>query len=56
LIIRTVKENTMHTPKIPMFKKDSSTSLGQKIEGEIEKPKASEAEIDKSIDELVIEN
>lgn len=54
LITRTVRENTMHTPKIPMFKKDPPTNLGQeKGEGEPEKPKATEAEIDKSIDELV---
>lgn len=54
LIVKTVRENTMHTPKIPMFKKENN-----KIEekgGEIsEKPKATEAEIDKSIDELVID-
>ena len=55
LIIKTVRENTMHTPKIPMFKKDLSTSSGQeKGEEHTEKPKVSEAEIDKSIDELVI--
>jgi len=57
LIVKTVRENTMHTPKIPMFKKDSQASLGQeRVEGEAEKPKATEAEIDKSIDELVIGN
>lgn len=55
LIIRTVRENTMHTPKIPMFKKDPSINSEQeKGEKESEKPKATEAEIDKSIDELVI--
>ena len=59
LVIKTVKENTIHTPKIPMFKREN------KEEGmvtskdfptpvvEVEKTEASEEEIDKSIDELV---
>ncbi len=52
IIVKTVKENTMHTPKIPMFKKEShkeETPLET-----VEKTPVSEAEIDKSIDELVI--
>lgn len=55
LIVRTVRENTMHIPKIPMFKKENIKEEKTE-EGEIEKPKATEAEIDKSIDELIIEN
>ena len=54
LIIKTVKENTMHTPKIPMFKRES-ISKDEKIAESVDKPKASEAEIDKSIDELVVD-
>lgn len=52
LIIKTIKESTMHTPKIPMFKKENNKE--EKGEDHTEKPKASEAEMDKSIDELVI--
>jgi len=53
LIVKTVKENTMHTPKNPMFKKESIKE--EKTVEHIEKPKVSEAEIDKSIDNLVID-
>lgn len=53
LIIKTVKESTMHAPKIPMFKKESSRE--EKSEERVETPKASEEEIDKSIDELVVD-
>ncbi|MFH0804337.1 MAG: 30S ribosomal protein S6 [Candidatus Zambryskibacteria bacterium] len=53
LIIKTVRENTIHTPKIPMFKKESIRE--GKSEEQVEKPKVSEEEIDKSIDELVID-
>ena len=52
LIVKTVKENTMHTPKIPMFRKENSKE--EKNEEHTEAPKVSEEEIDKSIDELVI--
>ena len=55
IIVKTVKEDTMHVHKIPMFKKEPSASSGQeKEERGVEKPKVSEAEIDKSIDELVV--
>ena len=53
IIIKTVKEDTMHAPKIPMFKKENSSKEEKKVE-HIEKVKASEAEIDKSIDQLII--
>jgi ribosomal protein S6 len=57
IIIKTVRENTMHTPKIPMFKKENvSEEEGDDKLAEREKTPASEAEIDKSIDELIIEN
>lgn len=52
MIIKTVREDTMHVPKIPMFKKDNSR--GEKGEEHAEKTKTSEVEIDKSIDELII--
>jgi ribosomal protein S6 len=54
IILKTVKEDTMHVHKIPMFKKESNKE--EKNGEHTEKPKASEVEIDKSIDELVIEN
>lgn len=58
IIIKTVRENTIHIPKIPMFKKENSKENKDVKEEEgaeqADKPKASEAEIDKSIDELVI--
>lgn len=53
LMIKTVRENIMHVPKIPMFRKESAPK-DEKTQNEADKPKASEAEIDKSIDELVI--
>lgn len=52
LIIKTVREDTMHVHKIPMFKKENPKE--EKGEEIAEKPKASEAELDKSIDELII--
>lgn len=59
LVIKTVKENTIHTPKIPMFKRENKeegmiTSKDFPIPVEVaEKTEISEEEIDKSIDELV---
>jgi ribosomal protein S6 len=53
IIVKTVKEDTMHTPKIPMFKKESN-NREEKGEEHAEKTKASEAERDKSIDQLII--
>jgi len=60
LVIKTVKENTINTPKIPMFKKEVNKESGMitskdfavKTE-ETGKVEFSEEEIDKSIDELV---
>ena len=51
LIIKTVRENTMTTPKIVREKKEAKD--GEKSEQE-EKIEVSEEEIDKSIDDLVI--
>lgn len=52
IIVKTVKENTMYIPKIPTFRKETSE---KEVPVEVvEKAPASEAEIDKSIDELVI--
>lgn len=53
LMIKTVRENIMHTPRIPMFRKENAPKE-EKAEGEADKPKASEAEMDKSIDELLV--
>jgi ribosomal protein S6 len=53
LVVKTVKENTMHVPKIPMFRKENNRE--ERAEEHVETPKASEEEIDKSIDELVID-
>lgn len=55
IIVKTVREETMHTPKIPMFKKEN-ISKEEKTEEHMGKTKASEAEIDKSIDQLIIGN
>lgn len=52
LIVKTVRESTVHTPKVPTFKKEVRD---EKTEGSTEKHEASEEEIDKSIDELVID-
>lgn len=58
MIINTVKENTIYTPKIPMFRKDKEKE--DKEEKNVDEPKqdeggeVSEALIDKSIDELLI--
>jgi ribosomal protein S6 len=53
IIVKTVKEDTMHTPKIPMFKKENSNKEEKGTE-HVEKVKASEEEIDKSIDQLIV--
>ena len=52
IVIKTVKENTMHTPKVPSFKKEVSKDETALVVGE--KLPVSEEEIDKSIDELLV--
>lgn len=52
LIVKTVRENTMHTPKVPIFKKENGRE--EREDEHAEKPKLTEAEMDKSIDELVV--
>lgn len=58
IIIKTVRENTIHTPKSPMTNRSAGTEE-TKIPGQApilaEKIEVSEAEIDKSIDELLID-
>jgi hypothetical protein len=56
LIIKTVKENTIHTPKVPMFKKENKDQAVGEIKNQISEEKAeiSEEEIDKSIDDLIV--
>lgn len=53
ILVKTVRENTIHTPKIPMFKKDSVKDAETPTETS-DKPQVSEEELDKSIDDLVI--
>ena len=56
LTIKTVKENTLYTPKAPIFKKDDHKEEDRVEAGEpsVEnKAPVSETEIDKSIDDLV---
>ena len=58
IIIKTVRENTMHTPKLPVMMRNTSTEE-TKISNQnepTEKTEVSEEEIDKSIDELVIDS
>ncbi len=53
IVVKTVRENTMHVPKIPTFKKDGGKDVVDT--GDVsEKTPVSEEEIDKSIDELVL--
>jgi ribosomal protein S6 len=54
LIVKTVKENTMHTPKTPIFKKETVSEEKVDVAEKKEKVEVSEAEIDKSIDELLV--
>lgn len=53
LIIRTVKENTIYTPKVAVFKKEVSKDVID-ADTDVEKIVASEADIDKSIDQLLV--
>lgn len=52
LLIKTVRENTLYTPKIPTFKKENGRE--EKETKTEESTEISEAEIDKSIDELLV--
>ncbi|MEK7635132.1 MAG: 30S ribosomal protein S6 [Patescibacteria group bacterium] len=55
IIIKTVRENTMHSPKAPMVMKTGATEEVKIPEFvPTEKVEISEADIDKSIDELLI--
>ncbi len=56
LILKTVKENTVFTPKSPIFRKDVQKDdvSADSHEVQAEKVHVSEAEIDKSIDELLV--
>lgn len=55
ILIKTVRENTMYTPKVPVVKKESSKedAIDDIVTESVEKMPVSEEEIDKSIDELV---
>jgi ribosomal protein S6 len=58
IIVKTVRENTMHTPKAPVSRATAPTDE-VKIVNQIvpeEKVEVSEADIDKSIDELLVED
>lgn len=54
IIINTVKENTMHVFKSPMMSKDEMVRVPKDLPAQAVKTEISEEEIDKSIDELVI--
>jgi small subunit ribosomal protein S6 len=52
IIVKTVRENTMSVPKTPIFKKETKDELSsEELE---EKAPVSEADLDKSIDDLVV--
>jgi ribosomal protein S6 len=55
IIVKTVKENTMHTPKAPVTMRSEADGVPISSPAEpVEKTEVSEAEIDKSIDELLV--
>jgi hypothetical protein len=55
IIVKTVRENTMHTPKAPVALKTNGEDVPISVQTEpVEKVEVSEAEIDKSIDELLV--
>ena len=57
IIIKTVRENTMHTPKLPATMRSNNVEETKAPKGQpmqAEKTEVSEAEIDKSIDELLV--
>lgn len=53
IIIKTVKESTISIPKIHIYKKSEELEVEPRVE---EKVEIDEKEIDKSIDELVVED
>jgi hypothetical protein len=56
LIIKTVRENTMFTPKYQAtFKSNPEEKVSKEVIEPAEKIEISEEEIDKSIDELLVE-
>jgi len=56
IIVKTVRENTMHSPKFPMVAKGVGVVEETKVADVLptEKVEVSEEEIDKSIDELLV--
>lgn len=58
IIVNTVRENTMHTPKAPMVSRNGGAEevkIANQVDPE-EKAEVSEEEIDKSIDELLVDD
>ena len=53
LVVKTVRENTMFVPKTAVFRKEETGEVVEAVAEPKEKVEVSEAEIDKSIDELV---
>ena len=54
LLIKTVRENTMTAPKIPLYKKAEAPKMKIETEGDTpEKVKISETELDKAIDDVI---
>lgn len=54
LIIKTVKADTMRSQRVPSFKKENNKDKNEEEKGEAQE--ISEEEIDKSIDELLVED
>lgn len=54
ILVKTVKENTIYTPKAPSFKKEENEEVVERKDAESEP--IDEAEIDKSIDDLVVQS
>jgi ribosomal protein S6 len=54
IMVKTVRENTMHTFRPPMVSRENNRE--EIIKAPKKKTEISEAEIDKSIDELLVEN
>lgn len=55
IIVKTIRENTMHTFKSPIMNREEIVKVSKDLPVQAGKVEISEEEIDKSIDELVID-
>lgn len=55
MIINTVRENTLMSQKVAFTKPELETPEGDKPKGDVEQPIVSEEELDKTIENLVVE-